>query len=296
MTGAQSREERNMEYRVLGRTGLKPSCVALSSLSTVELLPAESDFFIHDALARGVTYFDVAPSYADGEAERRLGRALDGRRHAVILAGKTAKRTGPEARQNLTTTLRRLRTDHLDVYQLHGVDTAEELAVALGPGGAVEVIQKAVETGDVRFIGLTSHHHRLVMDAVRQFPFDTVLTPVNYALRSSCLPMLALLTERQVGVIAIKSTAHRPWRADEPPGSPERRRFPYCWYRPLTHLDAVARAVGWTLSQAVATAVPAASSHVARLVLDAAERGFPTPDSRALDALGLESLFEKQVA
>ena len=124
-----------MRYRVLGRTGLTPSYVALSSLSTVELGPAESDRFIEDAIARGVTYFDVAPTYAGGEAERRFGRALPPHRDAIILACKTEKRTGPEARQALDESLARLKTDHVDIYQLHGLDSAQDLDVALGPGG-----------------------------------------------------------------------------------------------------------------------------------------------------------------
>lgn len=280
-----------MEYRVLGRTGLEASYVALSSLSVVELEPAESNRFILDALARGVTYLDVAPTYADGEAERRLGRVLPAHRDEVILACKTQKRTAPEAQEALAASLRQLRTDRFDVYQLHMVDSEQDLETVLGPGGALEALQRAVEAGTVRFIGITSHNHRLLAQAVQRFPFATALTPVNYALRERCLPALEVLDGLGMGVIAIKATAHRLWRETEKKDGPERRAFPYCWYRPLADAEAVSRAVGWTLAQKVTTAVPPASARVARLVLEAAETGFTSPDLSALERLKLEPIF-----
>lgn len=105
------------------------------------------------ALDCGVRYVDTARGYRDGEDEKVIGQAIKGRRDDLILATKTVQRDAEGARRDLETSLRLLNTDHIDIYQLHHLNTEEERDRALGPGGAMETVQKAREEGLVRFIG-----------------------------------------------------------------------------------------------------------------------------------------------
>lgn len=278
-----------MDYRDLGRTGLRVSVAAFGGVSALDGDPADSDRLIHEAVDRGVTYFDVAPSYGKGEAEARLGRVLPPVRDRIILACKTNQRTADGARAELEQSLRRLRTDRFDVYQLHALDKETDLDTALGPGGAVEAFVAARDAGLVQFLGITGHNHALLAAAVDRFPFDTVLTPVNYALRETALPLLAHLAARGIGALAIKPTAQRGWQPAER-ASDERQRFAHCWYRPIHEPGGVAQMTAWVLAQPVAALVPGGSALIVRRVLDAIERGLPAPSPQALDALELAPL------
>ena len=278
-----------MEYRDLGSTGLKPSVIGLGGVSVLEGTPEEADRLMEECIARGVTHFDVAPTYGDGEAECRFGRVLPRYRDRIVLAGKTNKRTAAEARADLETTLKRLGTDRLDLYQLHGL-AAKDVETVFGPGGAMETFQAAQKAGQVRFIGVTTHDHALATQVLERYPFVSVLTPVNYALRRTAAPLVKALAARGVGTFAIKVTAERPWRAeDEARG--DRRRYAHCWYHPVSDPRAIALVVAWALALPITAVLPAGSPAVVRAALDAVEKGLRAPNPKALDALGIQSIF-----
>ena len=142
-----------MEQRELGRTGEKLSVVGFGGIVVMNATPADAARFVGEAVDAGVTYFDVAPSY--GNAQERLGPALEPYRSRVFLACKTGKRTRNEAALELRQSLAHLKTDHVDLYQLHGLTSDEEVQTAFGPGGAMEELVEAKQLGLVRHLART---------------------------------------------------------------------------------------------------------------------------------------------
>ena len=142
---------RDLPRTILGRTNLEITRFGIGGTycETVDGYKA--------ALDCGVNYVDTARSYQGGEDEKLIGQAIQGRRHELILASKSVRRDAEEAREELQTSLRALKTDYLDIFQLHHLNTEEERNQALGPGGALEAAQQAREEGLVRFIGVTGH-------------------------------------------------------------------------------------------------------------------------------------------
>jgi predicted aldo/keto reductase-like oxidoreductase len=132
------------------------------------------------ALDLGVTYCDTAPAYAS--SMDYYGAALGERRSQVFLASKTHERSRDGSLRLLDNSLRRLRTDHLDLWQLHDLRTADDLKRIFAKGGALEAMVRAREEKRVRFFGLTGHHHpAILLEAMRRFAFDTVLVALNAA-------------------------------------------------------------------------------------------------------------------
>ena len=133
---------------------------------------------IRRALELGITYFDTARAYADSEVY--LGAALGPERERVFIASKTAERHASGARRDLRTTLRNLRTDRLDLWQLHDLRHPQQWRVASAPGGALEALERARDAGDVRQLGITAHCNPDLLEmALRAYRFDAVLVPVN---------------------------------------------------------------------------------------------------------------------
>ena len=134
-----------MEKRAYGNTGEQLSMIGFGGILVMNAEPEAAAHIVAEAVDRGINYFDVAPSY--GNAEERLGPALEPYRDRVFLACKTGKRTRDEAAAELRDLLQRLRTDHFDLYQLHGLTTREELEQAFAPGGAMETFVAARDQG-----------------------------------------------------------------------------------------------------------------------------------------------------
>src|SRR6185369_9442302 len=129
---------------------------------------------IERALDLGVTYFDTAPAYAS--SRDYYGAALGERRKQVFLASKTAERSRDGSLRILDDSLRRLRTDHLDLWQLNDLRTLDEVEKIFSKRGAIQALTQARQEGRVRFLGLTGHHDPAVLlEAMRRFDFDTLL-------------------------------------------------------------------------------------------------------------------------
>src|SRR5438105_6993856 len=124
-----------MQYRTLGRTGAQLSVIGFGGIVVNGLEQDEANRVVAGVVERGVTYFDVAPSYGNGESEEKLGPALEPFRKDTFLACKTGMRDAKGAQEELDRSLRRLRTDHFDLYQLHGVTELEDVERVFAPGG-----------------------------------------------------------------------------------------------------------------------------------------------------------------
>jgi aryl-alcohol dehydrogenase-like predicted oxidoreductase len=142
---------------------------------------AEAEVVIEEALAQGIVYFDSARAYSGSESYYgRVWRRRPEARDRIFQTSKSAMRRKGEALQELDQTLANMGTDHLDLWQIHDVRTDADFEAIAGPGGALEAFVEAKQAGKVRFIGVTGHHDpRILTRAVREWPVDSVLVPVN---------------------------------------------------------------------------------------------------------------------
>jgi aryl-alcohol dehydrogenase-like predicted oxidoreductase len=271
MSEAHNFKEDLMQKRRLGRTEHESTVVIFGGAALASVSQKEADQAMALALRYGVNHIDVAPSY--GEAELRLGPWMERHRQDFFLACKTEKRTKEEAAEALRRSLERLRVDHFDLYQLHGVTELDELEVALGPSGAMEAILEGRKEGLLRFIGITGHCPATQVEALKRFDFDTVMFPLNFVLRAhrnernDWEELLKLAKEKDVGVMAIKAITKGPW--------PTETHAYQTWYEPFDDQEAIDRALWFTLSQDVTAAVSAADVRLIPKVVDAAERFRP---------------------
>ena len=196
--------------RVLGKTGVKVSAlilggvVAMKEAPTAKFHPAE---LANAALDAGINYFDTAPSYGNGQSERNYGEVLETRRNEVFLATKTGNRSYDGAMREVEASLKRLRTDRLDLLQIHGVKAKEDFTKWEKSDGVLKALCKLRDEKVTRFIGVTGHESAESMRrAIELFDFDTVLTTFNPTTRR--LPyqrlVLPLARKKKMGILAMK--------------------------------------------------------------------------------------------
>lgn len=175
-----------MPTRPLGRTGLSVPIVGLGS-APLGTLPDEQEdaavAVVRRAFELGVRYFDTAPSYDRHRAERRIAKALAGRRDEVVLATKSFLLPKAAALAELDDSLRTLGTDHVDVFQVHAIGDDDDRKKKLDPDdGTLAAALAARQAGKCRFIGFTGHAEpEVIARALDDFAFDTLLVPVNCA-------------------------------------------------------------------------------------------------------------------
>ncbi|MBI2301107.1 MAG: aldo/keto reductase [Armatimonadetes bacterium] len=272
-----------MEHRVLGKTGQSLSVIGFGGIVVMNQTPEEAARFVGEAVDAGIDYFDVAPSY--GNAEERLGPALEPYRDKVFLACKTAKRDKDGAALELRQSLARLKTNHIDLYQLHALTTDEDVDKAFGPGGVVEELVEAKQLGLVRFLGFSAHSEKAALAALEKFPFDSVLFPMNYftSIKGNFgNRILAETKARGLGRLALKTLALGKYvDGDAHP-------FGKCWYQPLNDAALVRAAVRWTLAQGMTSCVTPGHVELLRLAIQAAQDiAEPEPDELAKLAAAL---------
>jgi aryl-alcohol dehydrogenase-like predicted oxidoreductase len=201
--------------RPLGKTGARVLPMSLGGEGILRTTgrAREAVPVILEALRLGVRYCDTAPAYQQsqdyyGEAFRAAG---EGARAGVFLASKTHERTRDRALRLLDDSLRRLGTDHLDLWQMHDLRDLSELDVIGGKGGALQAAEEARSDGRVRFIGLTGHHDPTVLvEAMRRFAYDSVLVAMNPAdarYRPFLPTVVAEARRRGMGVVGRKVMA-----------------------------------------------------------------------------------------
>ncbi|MBI3292380.1 MAG: aldo/keto reductase [Elusimicrobia bacterium] len=200
----------SMPTRPLGRTGFKATLFALGGEGILrthrrwtEAIPV-----IQKALELGVNYFDTAPAYA--QSQDYYGAVLKEHRKRIFLASKTHDRSREGSLRLLEDSLKRLKTDHLDLWQLHDLRTQQDLNQIFAGGGALEALEAARTQKLVRFLGITGHYDpAILLEAIRRYPFDTVLCPVNAGDRRFLSFIDMVLPQAQakgLGIIGMKVT------------------------------------------------------------------------------------------
>ncbi|HEY9377343.1 MAG TPA: aldo/keto reductase [Jiangellaceae bacterium] len=244
-----------MEYRRLGRLEHQSSVLIYGAAALSDVAQDVADRSIDEALAAGINHFDVAASY--GDAELRLGAAMDRLRGRVFLATKTGERSADAAWAQINASLERLRTDHVDLIQLHSIGDREELDLATANDGALQAAIRAQEEGLAGAIGITGHGDQAPathLEALRRYPFATVLTPLNPVLArdsSYRLDYEALVEEvrrQDVGLMIIKTVARRNW----PDGADKTYTT---WYEPFDEQSRITATVAWVLARPEVTGI-----------------------------------------
>ena len=205
-----------MEKRRYGKTNIYLSVVGFGGIVVMDEEQKAADRIVAEAIDRGINYFDVAPSY--GDAEERLGPALEPYRDSVFLACKTAERTKKGASKELHQSLKRLRTDYFDLYQLHGVKTLEEVNRIFSEGGATETLLEAREQGIVKYLGFSAHSEETALALLDRFDFDSILFPINWVCwhQGNFGPrVVEKAKEKGVAILALKTLAKRKLKEGE---------------------------------------------------------------------------------
>ena len=268
------------------------SIIGFGGIVVVGMAQDDANRIVSNSFEAGVNYFDVAPSYADGEAEQKLGIALKPYRKDVFLACKTTERSAEGAQKELDISLRRLGVDHFDLYQFHAVTEMREVEELLGPKGAAETFLKARQEGKIRFIGFSAHSEEAALALLDQFEVDSVLFPINYVCfaQANFGPQVIEKAKKQGAArLALKALAYTP-RQDN-----EEQSYPKCWYKPLTDKSLIEKALRFTLSQDITAAIPPGDEHLYQMALNQARRfeAMTEPEQKELlaSAKGLTSLF-----
>lgn len=191
-----------MQKRTLGRTGLQVSIIGFGGTWISQLRMDDAVKVIRRAYELGINYFDTAK--LDGDSEEKIGAALKDVRDKCVLATKTASRTKRESLTDFKSSLRRLKTDRLDLIQLHGIDDEKTLEKAMGPNGSLEMCKKARSEGLVDYIGITSHKPHVLIRGIETNEFDTVLVPLNVVTRQALEELIPFAKELGIGVAVMK--------------------------------------------------------------------------------------------
>lgn len=258
--------------RALGKTGEKLSIIGFGGIVVMNEDNGAASNIVSEAVDRGVNYFDVAPSY--GNAQERLGPALAPYRKNCFLACKAEERKADACRKQLENSLKLLKTDHVDLYQFHGLTKMTELDTVLGPGGALETMEAAKKEGKIRYIGFSVHSVETALAAMDRYNFDTVLFPVNWVLFSQANwgpQILKRAQEKNMGILALKGMAKTVWAADQKENHPE----PKCWYQPAAFPHEASLGLRWTLSHPITAAIPPGDERYFRLAMDVAQNYKP---------------------
>jgi aryl-alcohol dehydrogenase-like predicted oxidoreductase len=248
-----------MEYRRLGRLGRMNSVLIFGGAALSEITEEEADSAISLALGAGVDHFDTAADY--GDSELHYGRWMPEIRDGIFLSTKTGERDKDVARHQIESSLERLQVDNVDLIQLHAVNDLEDLDRATGSEGSLEAAIEARDEGLVGAVGITGHGHEAPathLEALRRYPFDTVLTPWNYVLstdegyRRDFEELVEEVQRQDAGLMTIKTISRRNW----PEGNPVEGQRRATWYEPFEEQEYIDAAVSFVLAREEITGIP----------------------------------------
>jgi predicted aldo/keto reductase-like oxidoreductase len=186
----------------LGKTGLKVKSLGFGGIPIQRVTEEEAIEVVQRCYDLGLNYYDTARGYTT--SEERIGKALEDVRENVVIATKSHQRTAEGIRDELEISLRNLRTDYIDVYQLHNVQTEEQWSQVRAPGGALEAVMEAKEQGRINHVSLTSHNPDLAVEMVKTGLFETLMIPYNYLTTKPAETLLPTCKKLNVGTIIMK--------------------------------------------------------------------------------------------
>jgi uncharacterized protein len=263
-----------MQKRTLGRTGLDVSILGLGGFHLLEISAADAEAILNRYLNAGGNYLETAPEYGHGESERKVGQVVAARRGECVLATKCHLRDREPAARLIDQSLGRLHTDHVDILFMHHVQSLAELDRILSGDGALRAAEAARASGKVRFVGISNHGHpELLIEAVKRYPFDVVMTNFNYYDRfnfpATEEALLPLLVAENVGIVGMKAVGDGfLWRSAA-------QAFRYAWTLPI-HVMAAGMNTLDLLEQDLAYAAsftPMSGEEKERWFVDAPELG-----------------------
>jgi aryl-alcohol dehydrogenase-like predicted oxidoreductase len=248
-----------MEKRRLGRLGHNSSVLIYGAAALSDVGQDVADLSVQEALDGGINHFDVAADY--GDAELRLGPWMADIRDRIFLATKTGQRDRDAAWAQINASLERLQTNRVDLLQLHAVGDLDDLDRATAPDGALAAAVRAHEEGLIGAVGITGHGHLAPsthVEALRRFPFATVLTPLNPVLwrddqyRLDYQALVAEVQRQDAGLMTIKAVSRRNW-----PVEGDGQRYT-TWYEPYDDQPRITAAVSWVLAHEEVTGIATA--------------------------------------
>ena len=192
-----------MEYRILGKTGLKISRMGFGGIPIQKIDVAGTKALMHRLLAEGVNFIDTARGYTVSESY--LGEALEGIREHFIIATKSMSRTKEDMARDIDISLQNLKTDYIDLYQIHNA-TPDQFRQVMAEGGALEALLEAKAAGKIGHIGITSHALETCMMALEQPWVETIMFPYNIV-EDQGAKMIRKCAENNVGFICMKPLA-----------------------------------------------------------------------------------------
>ncbi|MDE0911768.1 MAG: aldo/keto reductase, partial [Myxococcota bacterium] len=281
-----------------GNTGHTSTRIIFGAAAIGAMQQPKADQVLETLLEFGINHIDVAAMY--GDAELRLAPILRERRDEFFLATKTRDRSRQAAAESIDASLARMEVDQIDLIQLHNLTEDDWWEEAMAPGGALEALVEARDSGKVRFLGVTGHGTRaaeLHLRSLERFPFDSVLLPYNYTMMQNpqyardFRELVTVCKERGVAVQTIKSIARRRWRDGD-----ESKKF--SWYEPIKEPEAIERAINWALHEPGVFVNTSSDATLLRIALEAASN-FEAGDVDAINsalaadvaALGIEPIF-----
>jgi predicted aldo/keto reductase-like oxidoreductase len=274
-----------------GQTGHMSTRLLFGGAAFFTASQVEADHTLQVLLKYGINHIDTAASY--GDAELRIGPWMENHRQRFFLATKTEKREYQPALDEIQRSLERLRTDYLDLIQLHCVIEDDEWETALGPGGALEAAIEAQHQGLVRFIGITSHSLKapsIHIKSLERFDFTSVLLPWNFMLSQNARyaaefhTLMDLCREKNTAVQLIKTLQRRPWG--------DRPKTHETWYEPVSEQPALDYALHWAMSHPGVFINTPGDMRLLPQVLEAAERYTSPPSDEEMLNLSQEDAMQ----
>ena len=266
-----SKNQALLARRPYGKKGDRLSVIGFGGIVVVGMNQDEANRIVAQSFERGVNYYDVAPTYGNGEAETKLGPALEPYRKECFLACKTAVRDRAGAEAEFNQSLERLKTDYFDLYQLHAItDVAKDVDAVFADDGVMDMLIEKKKAGQIHHLGFSAHSTAAALAAMNRYGFDSALFPINYGSyfkNGWGKDIIETAQDKGVVCLALKPLARAKWSQ----GDPKRGEYPKCWYEPIVDEGEASMALRWTLSQPVAAAIPPAEAKLYLAALDIAQ-------------------------
>ena len=296
-----------MQRRILGHTGLEVSILGAGGFHLLEISQTDVQTILGRYLDAGGNYVETAAEYGDGLSEQKIGPVMAARRAECVLATKVHARDRGAAAEFIERSLVNLQTTHVDILFMHHIQSQAELDQILAPDGALRAAEAARDAGEVHFIGISNHGHpEVMMEALRRYPFDVIMTGFNYYDRFN-FPLieealLPLALEQNVGIVGMKVVGDGfLWRSAE-------QAFRYAWSLPI-HVMAAGMNTLAQLDQDLSyaeTFVPMSEEEQEQWFFDAPELGnyvcrlcdkcLPCPENVAIPRIfELEGWYDRQM-